>query len=135
MIGRLMFGMCAMAVIAMTHGFAIPPDTSSEDIAETAVEAGSFKTLAAALEAAELVETLQGKGPFTEFAPSHEAFAKLPSGTVYTLLKPENKKQLIAVLMYHVVPGKVMAADVVKLMATATVNDPRQCLGFAVSKR
>lgn len=82
------------------------------DIVDTAVSAGSFKTLVAAVQAAGLVETLKGKGPFTVFAPTDEAFAKLPAGTVETLLKPENKARLQAVLTYHVVPGKVMAADV-----------------------
>ena len=80
------------------------------DIVDTAVAAGSFKTLAAALGAAGLVQTLKGPGPFTVFAPTDAAFAKLPAGTVETLLKPENKAKLIAVLTYHVVPGKVMSS-------------------------
>lgn len=84
----------------------------SKDIVATAVEAGSFKTLVAAVKAADLVSTLQGTGPFTVFAPTDEAFAKLPAGTVENLLKPENKAKLQAVLKYHVVPGKVLAADV-----------------------
>ncbi|MFM9117816.1 MAG: fasciclin domain-containing protein, partial [Planctomycetota bacterium] len=92
------------------------------DIVDTAVGAGSFKTLVAAVKAAELVETLKGKGPFTVFAPTDEAFAKLPKGTVEDLLKPENKKKLIAVLTYHVVPGKVMAKDVVGLKEAKTVQ-------------
>ncbi|MGA7267920.1 MAG: fasciclin domain-containing protein [Aestuariivirga sp.] len=82
------------------------------DIVDTAVGAGSFKTLVAAVQAAGLVDTLKGAGPFTVFAPSDEAFAKLPAGTVEDLLKPENKDKLVAILTYHVVPGKVMAADV-----------------------
>jgi uncharacterized surface protein with fasciclin (FAS1) repeats len=82
------------------------------DIVDTAVGAGSFKTLVAAVQAAGLVDTLKGTGPFTVFAPSDEAFAKLPAGTVEDLLKPENKEKLVAILTYHVVPGKVMAADV-----------------------
>ncbi|NBW87960.1 MAG: fasciclin domain-containing protein [Planctomycetia bacterium] len=94
----------------------------SKDIVDTAVAAGSFKTLAAALQAAGLVDTLKGKGPFTVFAPTDEAFAKLPAGTVDSLLKPENKAQLVAVLTYHVVPGKVLAADVVKLSEAKTVQ-------------
>jgi uncharacterized surface protein with fasciclin (FAS1) repeats len=93
-----------------------------KDIVETAVGAGSFKTLVAAVQAAGLVETLKGKGPFTVFAPTDEAFAKLPAGTVESLLKPENKEKLVAVLTYHVVPGKVMAADVVKLTEAPTVQ-------------
>ena len=91
------------------------------DIVAVASGAGSFKTLVAAVKAAGLVETLQGKGPFTVFAPTDEAFAKLPAGTVENLLKPENKEKLVAVLTYHVVPGKVMAADV-KTMKAKTVN-------------
>lgn len=91
------------------------------DIVETAVKAGSFKTLVAAVKAAGLVDTLKGKGPFTVFAPTDEAFAKLPAGTVETLLKPENKDKLVAILTYHVVPGKVLAADVVKLDSAKTV--------------
>ena len=81
------------------------------DIVDTAVAAGSFKTLVTAVKAAGLVETLKGKGPFTVFAPTDEAFAKLPAGTVENLLKPENKKQLVAILTYHVVSGKVMSKD------------------------
>jgi uncharacterized surface protein with fasciclin (FAS1) repeats len=83
-----------------------------KDIVDTAVAAGSFNTLAAALKAAGLVDTLKGAGPFTVFAPTDEAFAKLPAGTVESLLKPENKEKLIAVLTYHVVPAKALAADV-----------------------
>lgn len=93
-----------------------------KDIVDTAVAAGNFETLAAALGAAGLVDTLKGEGPFTVFAPTDEAFAKLPEGTVESLLKPENKDQLTAILTYHVVPGKVMAADVVKLGDAKTVN-------------
>jgi uncharacterized surface protein with fasciclin (FAS1) repeats len=92
------------------------------DLVDTAVNAGSFKTLAAALEAAGLVETLKGKGPFTVFAPTDEAFAKLPPGTVESLLKPENKAKLTAILTYHVVAGDVKAADVVKLKSAKTVE-------------
>lgn len=86
-----------------------------KDIVDTAASAGSFKTLVAAVQAAGLVDTLKGEGPFTVMAPTDEAFAKLPAGTVDSLLKPENKEKLIAILKYHVIPGKVMAADVVKL--------------------
>lgn len=93
-----------------------------KDIVDTAVGAGSFKTLAAALKAADLIETLKGKGPFTVFAPTDEAFAKLPEGTVETLLKPENKAKLAAILTYHVVAGKVEAKDAVKLKSAKTVN-------------
>ena len=92
------------------------------DIVDTAVKAGSFKTLAAALKAAGLVNTLKGKGPFTVFAPTDKAFDKLPAGTVETLLKPENKEKLVAILTYHVIAGKVNSADVVKLKSAKTVQ-------------
>jgi uncharacterized surface protein with fasciclin (FAS1) repeats len=92
------------------------------DIVETAVDAGSFKTLVAAVKAAGLVDTLKGKGPFTVFAPTDAAFQKLPAGTLETLLKPENKDKLVAILTYHVVAGDVKAADVVKLTSAKTVQ-------------
>lgn len=92
------------------------------DIVDTAVAAGNFSTLAAALDAADLIPTLKGDGPFTVFAPTDEAFAKLPAGTVESLLKPENRDQLVAILTYHVVSGKVMAKDVAKLSEATTVN-------------
>lgn len=92
------------------------------DIVDVAVENGSFNTLVAAVKAADLVPVLKGKGPFTVFAPTDEAFAKLPEGTVESLLKPENKDKLVAVLTYHVVPGKVMAADVVNIDKATTVQ-------------
>lgn len=87
---------------------------AKKDIVDTAVSAGMFKTLVAAVQAAGLVDTLKGDGPFTVFAPTDEAFAKLPAGTVENLLKPENKDMLVKILTYHVVPGNAMAADVVK---------------------
>ena len=96
--------------------------SESKDIVDTAIGAGSFKTLVAAVTAAGLVETLRGKGPLTVFAPTDEAFAKLPAGTVESLLLPESKEKLIAVLTYHVVAGKVLASDVVKLKSAKTVN-------------
>ena len=95
----------ASSLLATSQAFAA-------DIVDTAVAAGNFKTLAAALQAAGLVDTLKGAGPFTVFAPTDEAFAKLPAGTVEDLLKPENKAKLVSILTYHVVAGKVMAADV-----------------------
>lgn len=105
----------AVTTVAVKH------ETKS-DIVDTAVSANSFKTLVAAVKAAGLVDTLKGKGPFTVFAPTDEAFAKLPAGTVETLLKPENKAKLIAILTYHVVPGDVKAADVVKIKSAKTVQ-------------
>jgi uncharacterized surface protein with fasciclin (FAS1) repeats len=115
------FAVASAAAIGLAIG-AASVSASEKDIVDTAVEAGQFSTLAAALEAAGLVDTLKGEGPFTVFAPTDEAFAKLPDGTVENLLKPENKDQLTAVLTYHVVPGEVMAADVVKLDEVKTVN-------------
>ena len=96
--------------------------TADENIIGTAVTAGQFKTLTAAINAAGLTATLEGPGPFTVFAPTDQAFAKLPAGTVENLLKPENKAKLAAILTYHVVPGAVTAADVVKLSEAKTVN-------------
>ena len=97
-------------------------DGHSKDIVDTAVGAGSFTTLVAAVQAAGLVDTLKGAGPFTVFAPTDEAFAKLPAGTVDDLLKPENKAKLTAILTYHVVPGKVMSGDLTNGMKAATVQ-------------
>ena len=109
----------APAVLASNHG---DKAKVTKDIVDTAVAAGNFGTLATALTAAGLVETLKGKGPFTVFAPTDAAFAKLPAGTVENLLKPENKAQLTGILTYHVVPGAVKAADVVKLTEAKTVQ-------------
>jgi uncharacterized surface protein with fasciclin (FAS1) repeats len=95
---------------------------ADKTIVDTSEAAGQFKTLATALQAAGLVDTLKGRGPFTVFAPTDAAFAKLPAGTLEMLLKPENKAKLAAILTYHVVPGRVMAADVVKLNEAKTVN-------------
>ncbi len=106
-------------------------EKATADIVDTAVSAGSFNTLVAAVKAAGLVDTLKGEGPFTVFAPTDEAFAKLPAGTVEDLLKPENKAKLQAILTYHVVPGKVLAADVVKLTSATTVQG--QDVGIKVS--
>jgi uncharacterized surface protein with fasciclin (FAS1) repeats len=100
------------------------PVTVQADIVDTAVAAGSFSTLAAALGAADLIATLKSKGPFTVFAPTDEAFAKLPEGTVADLLKPENKAKLAAILTYHVLAGEVMASTVVK-DGTVTVDDAK----------
>src|SRR5687768_9602008 len=117
--------MISTALIALTiaigTGFQARA-AQQQDIVDTAVAAGSFKTLAAALQAAGLVETLKGAGPFTVFAPTDAAFAKLPAGTVENLLKPENRDKLRAILTYHVVAGKVMAADVAGMTSAATVQ-------------
>ena len=98
----------AAGAVALALSFSA---AKAADLVDTAIAAGSFKTLVTAVKAAGLVETLKGKGPFTVFAPTDEAFAKLPAGTVENLLKPENKKQLVAILTYHVVSGKVMSKD------------------------
>ncbi len=117
------FGMKGLTGLLLA-GF-LTVNASAADIVDTAVEAGSFKTLAAALTEAELIETLKGDGPFTVFAPTDDAFAKLPDGTVETLLKPENRDQLVGILTYHVVPGKVLAEQVVGLKGAKTVNGQR----------
>lgn len=112
----------AFALVTATLTPAIA-DGHSKDIVDIATEAGSFGTLVAAVQAADLVDTLKGDGPFTVFAPTDEAFAALPDGTVESLLLPENKDQLIAILTYHVVPGKVMSGDIAgKELAVATVQ-------------
>lgn len=113
----------ATAVAAI--GLNITPavaDHHDKDIVAIAAGNDDFSTLVAAVKAADLVEVLQGEGPFTVFAPTNEAFAKLPEGTVESLLEPENKEKLIAVLTYHVVPGKVMAEQVVGLESATTVQ-------------
>ncbi|MEE4346853.1 MAG: fasciclin domain-containing protein, partial [Paracoccaceae bacterium] len=118
MFRRTYLALTAAALLA-TPAFA---GSMSKDIVDTAVEAGSFTTLVAAVEAAGLVETLKGEGPFTVFAPTDDAFAALPEGTVESLLLPENKDQLIAILTYHVVPGKVMSTDLSNNMMAPTVQ-------------
>lgn len=95
---------------------------TQKDIVDTAVAAGSFNTLVAAVQAAGLVDALKGEGPLTVFAPTDDAFAKLPEGTVENLLKPENKDQLVAILTYHVVPGKLMASDVTSMKGSETLQ-------------
>lgn len=111
-----------VATMALTANVFAGDYADKKDIVDTAVAAGSFNTLAAALTAADLVDTLKSAGPFTVFAPTDDAFAKLPAGTVEMLLMPENKDKLVGILTYHVVAGKVMAADVVKLTSANTVN-------------
>jgi uncharacterized surface protein with fasciclin (FAS1) repeats len=102
-----------LATVLVSTGLSFgAASASADDIVDTAVAAGQFTTLVAAVQAAGLVDTLKSAGPFTVFAPNDEAFAKLPAGTIDTLLKPENRDQLAAILTYHVVPGKIMAADI-----------------------
>ena len=114
-----------VALVAVTASFSATvakAETAGKTIVEIAAGAEDFSTLVAAVKAADLVDVLSSKGPFTVFAPTNEAFAKLPKGTVESLLKPENKDKLIAVLKYHVVPGKVMAKDVVKVDSAKTAQ-------------
>ncbi|MQY41706.1 fasciclin domain-containing protein [Epibacterium sp. SM1969] len=119
-----------MTLSALTV-FALPAcaDGHSKDIVDTAVGAGSFTTLVAAVQAAGFVDTLKGDGPFTVFAPTDDAFAALPEGTVETLLKPENKDQLVSILTYHVVPGAVKSTDLSDGMKAATVQGSAVTIG------
>ncbi len=128
MVVALMFAMCSPVMAASQKVAA----KAKADLVDTAVKAGSFKTLVAAVKAADLVKTLKGAGPFTVFAPTDKAFAALPKGTLEKLLKPENKGMLTQILMYHVVPGKVTAAKVVKLKNAKTANG--QQVDIKVSK-
>jgi uncharacterized surface protein with fasciclin (FAS1) repeats len=110
-------------MIAAVAALGLTSPAMAGDIVDTAVKAGKFNTLAAALQAADLVDTLKGPGPFTVFAPTDDAFSKLPAGTVEGLLKPENKAQLVKLLTYHVVPGKVMSSSLAgKMMEVNTVE-------------
>jgi len=118
------------ALLALVALFSLPLTARAQDVVDTAVEAGSFTTLVAAVQAAGLVDALKGDGPFTVFAPSDEAFAKLPAATVESLLLPENRDQLRAILTLHVVPGAVMAAQVSDGLQAETLNG--EWLTFAV---
>jgi uncharacterized surface protein with fasciclin (FAS1) repeats len=109
-------------LLAGALALALTSAASAADIVETAVAAEQFHTLVAAVKAAGLVDTLKGPGPFTVFAPTDEAFAKLPAGTLESLLQPENQAMLRSILTYHVVPGMVMSQDVVKLSSAKTVE-------------
>ena len=120
-----LFGLIALSSVSFAE--------DKKDIVDTAMAAGNFKTLCAAVKAAGLVDTLKGKGPFTVFAPTDEAFAKLPAGTVEDLLKPENKKKLTDILTYHVLSGKVMAKDV-KTMEAKTVQGSNAMVKVADGK-
>ncbi len=130
-IGLVMLTM-PVAVMAGSYGSKTDKtgDMAKMDIVDTAVSAKSFNTLVTALKAADLVDTLKGPGPYTVFAPTDDAFAKLPAGTVESLLKPENKGKLQAILTYHVVPGKVMSSDAAMLSSAKTVNGQ----SFKISK-
>ena len=123
---RMLLGMAALTLA----GIGTVADTHKADIVETAAANGSFGTLAKALQAADLVNTLKGPGPFTVFAPTDQAFAKLPPGVVEVLLKPENKEQLRSILTYHVVPGRVTSSDVKKITSAKTVNGQELRISF-----
>jgi uncharacterized surface protein with fasciclin (FAS1) repeats len=112
----------AMTAMGLVIGSSAVAYSAEQNIVDTARSAGQFKTLVTALNAAGLTDTLKRSGPFTVFAPTDAAFAKLPAGTVMKLLQPENKAKLTEILTYHVVPGMVMASDVVKLKQAKTVN-------------
>jgi uncharacterized surface protein with fasciclin (FAS1) repeats len=125
MIRRTFMALAASTALA----FPAFADNHGMDIVDTAVDAGSFSTLVAAVDAAGLVETLKGEGPFTVFAPTDDAFAALPEGTVEDLLKPENKEKLTSILTYHVVPGKVMSTDLSDGMTAETVEGSEVTIG------
>jgi uncharacterized surface protein with fasciclin (FAS1) repeats len=123
MFAKLTFTSLALLVCVTAYAAEKTKSVKAEkDIVTTAVESGKFETLVAAVKAADLVETLQGKGPFTVFAPTEEAFKKIPAETLESLLKPENKSKLASILTYHVVSGKVLAADVVNISEAKTVQ-------------
>ena len=115
-------GTLGIAVITLMLSAGAHAQQDDKDIVETAMAAGSFTTLTKALKAADLVDTLKGQGPFTVFAPTDEAFAKLPAGTLNDLLKPENKQKLQRILTYHVVPGRVSSTDVVTNLARIRIS-------------
>ena len=119
---RIKTVLMGLALSLSLAGVAAADSLPDKDIVDTAVSAGSFKTLVAAVQAAGLVDVLKGDGPLTVFAPTDEAFAKLPAGTVENLLKPENKEKLVAVLTYHVVPGRVTSEKVIGMRSAKTVN-------------
>ena len=123
----MLFILFSSTAIAMANGH-------MKNLVETAAGNDAFKTLVAAVKAAGLVETLAGKGPFTVFAPTNEAFAKLPEGTVESLLKPENKDKLISVLTYHVVPGKIMSKDIKPSQMVKTVNGQQVSIKLSYGK-
>ena len=120
---RALLALGALVFAGSTSFLVAAEEKEGKTIVETAIAAEGFGTLVAAVKAAELVDALSSKGPFTVFAPTDEAFKKLPAGTVESLLEPENKEKLQTVLKYHVVSGKVMAADVVKLTEAKTLAD------------
>ncbi len=136
---RISLGLLALVAIGLTAYFVKPQNAAAADepkktIVDIAAGADNFKTLVAALKAGGLVDTLKGAGPFTVFAPTDEAFAKLPPGTLDDLLKPENKAKLVSILTYHVVPAKAMAKDVAGMPSAKTVNGKSLTLKAADGK-
>jgi len=123
----------ALAAFSLASGTA-RAEHHAKDIVDTAIDAGSFSTLVKAVQAADLADALKGEGPLTMFAPTDEAFAKVPAATLAALLEPENKEQLKAVLTYHVVAGKVMASEVVKLNAAKTLNGEKAKISIEQGK-
>lgn len=135
----MLYTLFALTLFGGTAAIAAPANADAveathDDIVDVAVKAGSFKTLVAAVKAAGLVETLKGDGPFTVFAPTDEAFARLPAGTVESLLKPENKDQLITILTYHVVPGKIRSSDLLNVAEAKTVGGKSLPIGLRVGQ-
>lgn len=122
----------SLLLISLLFGATVAQAQYKKDIVDVAVEAGTFSTLVAAVQAADLVATLKSDGPFTVFAPTDEAFAKLPAGTVERLLKPENKDQLVAILTYHVVAGKIMSGDLLSTTSATTVNGKAAPIGLRI---
>ena len=136
---RVTLGLFALVVVGLAGYFVKPQTAMAADepkktIVDIAAGADNFKTLVAALKAGGLVDTLKGNGPFTVFAPTDEAFAKLPAGTLDDLLKPQNKEKLVGILTYHVVPAKAMAKDVAGMSSAKTVNGKSLTLKAADGK-
>ena len=127
-------GMTTLAAVLAVGLASFATGSEKKDIVDTAIQAGSFETLTKALQAADLVDTLKGEGPYTVFAPTDEAFAKLPPGTLEDLLKPENKEKLAAILTYHVVSGRIVAEDAMKMSSVRTVNGKELALRFENGK-
>jgi len=135
----MLYALFTLTLFGGTAAIAAPANADSveathDDIVDVAVKAGSFKTLVAAVKAADLVETLRGDGPFTVFAPTDKAFARLPAGTVENLLKPENRDQLIAILTYHVVPGMIQSSDLLNVAEAETVGGKSLPIGLRVGE-
>ena len=127
-------GVTTLAAVLAVGLASFAAGSEKKDIVDTAIQAGSFETLTKALQAADLVDTLKGEGPYTVFAPTDEAFAKLPPGTLEDLLKPENKEKLAAILTYHVVSGRIVAEDAMKMSSVRTVNGKELALRFENGK-